>query len=247
MVTKRTGIVFLLGFWLLGFWATAGLAGEWTVDLRLAGGDFSSDMAIATERVTEGGGDRTTFGETFTLDFAPASAAALSLRRFWSPRWASSLRVRHSALDLDALRTEFVRFENLQTGEVREFTFDSEIAGRTETMEVALGMEYHPAPEGRVDPFFGVSAGTVRFSGESQDVVESIEGDYVLGATAGLDIELGGGDSYLSLGARWDSWDAVADWDIFLGSLTDVLRRDDDLTAVTLEAGLGVRFGSGGD
>lgn len=244
--------------WGLGFWVCLTLGGlaaaaadEWTVDLRVGGGDVSSDMVRATEFVLEFPPLRATFRDRLEYDVSPISLTTLELRRFWSPRWASSLRARYSVLEVDATGESSILVENTETGEIEFETVDfqdegivTNDPGRIEAIELALGVEFHPAPRGRVDPFVGVSIGTVDYQPENQSFIRELNGDLAFGVTAGLNVDLSPG-SYFVVAARWDSLEAKPFRS--RGSLTTILEQDDGLTASTLEAGIGVRFGSGGD
>lgn len=243
---KSAGFGFLVWLTLGGFSAAA--AAEWSFDLRAGDGDVAADLFRATEFVLETPPFRSTFETSQAYGVSPISFTTFELRRFWSPRWASSLRARYSVLELDTPEEAFfVVTENTETGEVvrGQIAFDRtpDPPSRVEAIELALGVEFHPAPQGRVDPFVGVSIGTVDFQPENQSPVREVRGDLGFGATAGMNVDLSA-RSYFVAAARWDSLEA----DPFrpLQGETAV-EQDYDLTTTTLELGIGVRFGSGGN
>jgi hypothetical protein len=240
-----------LGFlvWLTLGGVTVATAGEWSFDLRAGDGEVTSDLFRATQFVLERPPFRFTVDESLGYDVSSSSLTTFELRRFWSPRWASSLRARYSVLELDPMEGDsWVLTENTETGEsdrsLVAFDRDPEPPSRVEAIELALGLEFHPAPQGRVDPFVGVSIGTVDFQPKDESPVREVQGDLGFGATAGLNVDLTA-RSYFVAAARWDSLEA----DPFrsLGPLSTDVELDDSLTTTTLELGVGVRFGSGGD
>lgn len=171
---------------------------------------------------------------------------SVGLRRFLSPRFAVSGRLRQAHLDLGLQHESLFRFEDLGTGEVFESLFDHEIDGVSDMFDVEVSAEFHPRSDAKLDPYLGLSVASVYFQGESaEEAVESIDGGVGLGATLGLDINLGSGRSFLSIAARFSSLSAEPQLSDRLTLRDDTtVIVDDDLALTTLEIGLGVRFGS---